>query len=106
MVPKGKVTLFIFSTLMTVSCSSAQVQSYNQSLQDFKFRLNNPSDPEQISNVYFSIIPNPYEAGHLVDSLGAWTFDSLNCSLAASKRSPAQSEFKNKCVPFDDSRGD
>lgn len=101
-----RVLIISILVVGTAGCTSGQVKSYNQTLQNWKFSLNNPDDPELVKQVYFTLIPNPYDLGYPIETLGSWTFDTPHCSTGAesikSSRTPAQdSKARNICSPTD-----
>ena len=68
-----------------LNCSCASLRNYkaahNQFLDDATKQLNDPKTQEQIKDGYFSVVPNPYETGLLIDSAGASAFDYMQCKI-------------------------
>ena len=77
-----RLTLAI-SILLNCSCASLRdyKASHNQFLDNTIHKLNEAETKEQVETGYFLVVPNPYETGLQIDSLGTSAFDYMQCKI-------------------------
>ena len=97
-----RLTLAI-SILLNCSCASLRdyKASHNQFLDNTIHKLNEAETKEQVETGYFLVVPNPYETGLQIDSLGTSAFDYMQCKIDKfNSRYPAADFGNYKDYPF------